>query len=146
MVHLIIINWFDWSSVWIWNIFRVGLKWKLWRVNLNITITNGIIIKSSHDIWNHRAGFVSRGPGFEVSCWSLTVPLYWWISWLITTKGIGLVHIYSKTWWKEVRPADNSESIHVYNPSTEFVNNLLPNAEIWHNWLESCDIIVDRRW
>ena len=45
MVHFIIINWFDQSGVGIWNRFRVTLIWKIWRVNLNITIINGMMIK-----------------------------------------------------------------------------------------------------
>ena len=44
MVHLIIFNWFNWSGVWIWNWFRIKFNWKLWRVNLNITIIIGMTI------------------------------------------------------------------------------------------------------
>ena len=50
MVHFIIINGFYHSDVWIWNILRVIFKWNILRVNLNITIINGIMIKYLHDI------------------------------------------------------------------------------------------------
>ena len=51
MLHFIIIHLFNWSGVWIWNRFivRVRFFWKFLRVNLNITIINGMIIKSPHD-------------------------------------------------------------------------------------------------
>ena len=45
MVHFIIIDLFDRSGVWIWYRFRVIFNWKLLRVNLNITIINGMMIK-----------------------------------------------------------------------------------------------------
>ena len=54
MVHFIIINWFDRSGFWIWNRFIVRFNWKLLRLNLNITIINGMMIKYPHDSWNHR--------------------------------------------------------------------------------------------
>ena len=57
MFHFIVINWFICSGVWIWNRFRVRFNWKLWRVDLNITIINLIIITSHCDSWNHRTGF-----------------------------------------------------------------------------------------
>ena len=69
IVHFIITNWFDWSGVRIWNIFRVRLEWKLWRVNLNITITNGTLINPPRDSWNQRDDFGRICTGFEVCCW-----------------------------------------------------------------------------
>ena len=99
MVHFIIINWFDCSDVCIRNRFRVIFNWKLWRVNLNITIINGAMIKSPHGSWNHRAGFGRRGPGFEVIFWRLAVPLSWSFICFFTMKGVELIHLYSNTLW-----------------------------------------------
>ena len=94
MVHFIIINWFNWSDVWICNGFRIRFNRKLWRVNLKITITTGMMIKYNYDIWNHRTDFGRRGPGFEVICWRLTVPPSWWISFFFTMKGVELIDLY----------------------------------------------------
>ena len=115
-------------------------------MNLNITIMNENMIKSTHDRWNHRNGFGRRGPVFEVSCWRLAVPFSWCTSWFIATKGISLIHIYSKTWWEEVRSTDNTGIILVSNYSTAFENNLLSNVESCNNFLESCCIIFGGRW
>ena len=52
--HYIIINGFDRSGVWICNKFRARFKWKLLRVNLSITINNGMVIKYPLDRWNRR--------------------------------------------------------------------------------------------
>ena len=145
MVHLIIINWFNQSGFWIWNRFRVKLKWKLWRVKLNITIINGIITKSTHDIWKHRTGFGRRGPEFEGSCWRLSVTLSWWFIWFFTMKGIEWIHISSKTWWEEFRSMDDTCISLVFNPSTSSANILLYHAESCNNWMEICCIIVDGR-
>ena len=83
MFHFIIINWFDRSIICIWNRFRVRLIWKIWRVKFNISIIN-----------IHRTGFEMKGPGFEVRCWMLAVPLYWYISWFVTMKGFEVIHLY----------------------------------------------------
>ena len=69
-------------------------------MNLNIIIINGMMIKSPRDSLNHRAGVGIRGYLFEFSFWRLDVPLYWWLSWFITTKGVELIRLYSKTWWE----------------------------------------------
>ena len=143
MVHFIIVNWFHRSGVQIWNRFRGRLKWILWRVNLNITIINGIMINYSHDSWNHRTGFGRRGPGFEVNCLRLSIPFSWCIKWFITSKGVELVHFYSKTWWEEIRAKDDSGISLVSNSFTEFGNNVLSNAKSCNKCLESCCIIVD---
>ena len=133
MVHLTITNWFNRSGVWTWNIFGVIFKWKIWRVNINITIINCMMNKSPHDIWNHRTGFGRRGPGFEVRFWRLDVSLSWWISWFITMKSVELVHIYSKNWWEEVRATDDAGISLVSNYLTEFTNNILSNVGICNN-------------
>ena len=99
MVHLIIINWFDRSGVWICNRFRVRFNWKIWRMNLNITIINGIMIKFPYDSWNHRTGFWRIGPGFEVICWRLDVPLYWWFICFFNMKSVDLIRLYYNIWW-----------------------------------------------
>ena len=143
MVYLIIINWFYRSFICIYNRSIVRFNWKIWRVNLNITIINGTIIKSTHDSWNHRTGFGRRITVFEVSCWRLAVPLSWWISWFLTMKGVELINIYSKTWLEESRATDDSGISLVYNSSTQFTNNLLSHAESCNNCLESCCKIVD---
>ena len=103
MVHLIIINWFYWSGVWIWNIFRVRFRWKIWKVNLNIKMINVTVINLPHNSWNHRTGFERRGPGFELRWWILAVPLPWWISWFITMKSVELINLSYKAWWEEYR-------------------------------------------
>ena len=56
IIRLIIINLFNPSGVWIWNWFIVILNWKLLSGNFNITIINGMMIKSTHYSWNHRVG------------------------------------------------------------------------------------------
>ena len=91
MVHLIIINLFDRSGVWIWNRFRVIFNCKLLRLNLNITIINFMTINFSHDSWNYRDDFGRRCTEFEVSFWSLDVPLYWWLIWFFTMKEFELI-------------------------------------------------------
>ena len=87
-----------------------------------------MMIKYPHYIPNHSTGFGRRGPIFEFNFWRLSVPLYWWISWFITMKGVELVHISSKTWREEFRPMDGSGIILVSNYSTVIANNLLSNA------------------
>ena len=145
MVHSIIINSFNNSGVYIWNIFRVKFNWKIWRVNLNITIINDMTIKSPHDSWNHRASVRNRGPGFEVICWRLAVPLSWGFIWLFTIKGVELIHLSYKTWWEEFRAIEDEGISLVYNPSTVFAINHLYNAESCNNWLYILFIIVDGR-
>ena len=134
MVYLSITNWFDHIVVWIWIIFRGRFKWKLLRLNLSITIINVTRINSPHNSWNHRPGFGGRGTGFELIFWRLDVTLSWWLSWFITMKGVALFHLYSTTWWEEVRDMDDSCIRLVYNSSTEFTNNILLNAESCNNW------------
>ena len=146
MVHFITINWFNWSGFCICNKFRVKLNWKLWMVNLNITIINGTMIKSTHDNWNHRAGDGRRGYEFEVIFWRLNVQLYWWFIWFFIMKGVELIHLYHKTWWEEVRSTDDSGIRLVSNPSTEFANNILYHADICNNWMYIWCIIVDGIW
>ena len=94
MLHFIIINWFNRNGVWIWNRFRVIFNWKLWRVNLNITIINGMMIKYHHDSWNHTTGFVSKGTVFEGIWRRLDVTLSCCLSLLITTKVVEFIHIF----------------------------------------------------
>ena len=146
MVHLIIINWFDRSGIWIWNRFRVRFNCKLWRTNVNITIINEMMIKSLHDSWNHRTDFGRRSTVFEVIFWRLTVPLFWQIIWFINMKGVDLVHIYYKNWLEEVMAPDNSDTRLISNHSTVFANNLLSKAEICNDWLDNCCIVVGGRW
>ena len=49
LVHFIIINWFYWSGIQIWNIVWARLKWILWRINLYITIIKNMMIRYTHD-------------------------------------------------------------------------------------------------
>ena len=128
MIHFIIINWFDWSGLWIWNRFRVKLKWKNWRVNLNITIINGMMIKYTNDCWNHRAGVGRRSHWFEVIFWRLAVTLSWRFIWFFNIEGVELINLSSKTWWEEFRATDDAAVILVSNPSTVFTNTLLYHA------------------
>ena len=143
MINLIIINLFNWRGVWIWNWFRIRHNWKLWSGNVNITIIYGMMIKSLHDIWNHRVGSGMRVTGFEVICWRLAVPFSWWFFWFVTMKCIELIHIYSNTWWEEFWTTDDACIRFVYNYSTAFTNTLLSRAESCNNWLEIFCIIVD---
>ena len=143
MVHFIILNLLDRGGVLIWNRFRGRFSWKLWRANLNIIIINGMVITSTHDRWNHRAGFGRRGTGFEVSFWILAVSLSWWLIWFFTMKGVELIHLYSTTQWEEFRATDDSGTSLVSNPSTEFKHSLLYHAKSCNIWLEICCIIVD---
>ena len=101
MIHFIIINWFNWSAVWIWNLLIVKFNWKVWSVIFNIIIISGMMIKSPHDSWNHRDSVRRRGHGFELSFWRLADPLSWWFIWFINMKGVELIHLSSKTWWEE---------------------------------------------
>ena len=133
MIHLIIINWFNRSGAWIWNWFRARINWKISRVNLNITIINGMMINYPHDSWNHRVGFGGRGPGFELSCLSLAVPLSWWFIWFITMKCIKLINLYPKTWWEGFWTTDDACIRFVSNYSTAFTNTLLSRADICNN-------------
>ena len=146
MVHLITINRFNRSGVWICNRHIVRFKWKLWRVNLNINIINVIIIESPHDSWKHRNVFGRRGPGFRVRYWRFNVTLSWWLIWFITMKGVGFIHISSNNRWEEFRSTHDSWIVLVSNTSTEFTNNLLSHSEICNNWLVRCCIIVGGRW
>ena len=118
MLHFIIINWFNHSGVQIWNRFRGRFKWIVLRMNLNITIINGTMIKSTHDNRKHRTRFERRCMVFEVNCYKLAIPLSWFISWFITMKGVELFNIYSKTWWEEVRSTDDAGIRIVSNSST----------------------------
>ena len=146
MVHLNIIYWFNRSGVWIWNRFRVKFNWKLWRVNLNITIINEMIIKSPHDSWNNSNGFERRCTGFEVIFWMLAVTLSWRFIWCFTMKGVELIYLSSKTWWEKFSATDDSGIIFVSNTSTEFANTLLSHLCSCKNWMERWCIIVDGRW
>ena len=136
MVHFITINWLNYNGVWIWNRVRGIYKWILLRINLNIYIINGIKIHYIYDIQNHRNSFGGRCPLFEVKCCSLAVTNSWWIKCFVTTKGVELVHISSKNFWKEVRSTDYAGVILDSNYTKSFINSLLSNANIWNNWLD----------
>ena len=114
-------------------------------MNLNITIIIGTMIKYPHDSWNPRTGFGSRGTGFKVRFWRLAVPLYWWLSWFINTKGVLLFNNFYKNLWEEFRDMYDKGITLVSNYSTAFVNSLLFSAERCNNWLESCCIIFEGR-
>ena len=146
MFHFIIVNWFDQSSVWVWNRFKFWFNWKLWRVNHNLTIINGMMIKSPYDSWNHRPDFWTRGPVFEGICWRLAVSLSWFLSQIITIKGVELICLYYKTSWEKCRVRYDAGISLVSNPSAFSENNLLSNAEIYNNYLSSCCIIFGRKW
>ena len=133
-------------GVWIWNWFRVRLNWKILNGNFNITIINGMMIKSPHDILNHRIGFGRRVPGFEVSVRRLSVPFYWWFIWFFTMKCIELINLSPTTWWEELCTMDDSCISFVSNYSTSFTNTLLSRAESCNNCPEEWCIIVDVIW
>ena len=118
MVNLIIFNWFNWSGVWIWIWFRVKFNWKLWRVNLKITIFNNIIINYSHDTLNPNTGFGRRVPVLEVILCRLAVPLSWCTSWFFTMKCLELIHISFNNWWWGFRASNDADISLVSNPST----------------------------
>ena len=146
MVYFIMIHLFDQSGIWIWNRVRGRLNWRLWRVNLNITINNGMMIKYRCDSWNLRTAFVRRGPVFEVWFLRLALPLSWWLSWFFTMKGVEFIHLTSKTWWEKLRANYYACISLVSNTSTSFTNNRMSHAESYNNWLESWCIIGDERW
>ena len=143
MINLIRINWFNRSSVWIWNWFRVKFNWKIWSVKFNTTIINVITIKPPHDIWNQRAGVGRICPVFEVSCWSLAVPLSLWFIWFFTMKGVELIYLSYKNCWEKFWATDDAGISFVSISSTKFTNTLLFHAESCNNCLERCCIIVD---
>ena len=91
------------------------------------------MIKSTHDILNHRTGFGGRYPGFEVIWQRLAVSLSWWISWFFNTKGVALIHIYYNNWWEEFKATDDAGISLVYDPSTSFANTLISHAERCNN-------------
>ena len=146
MIHIIIVNWFNHIGVWIWNWFGVKLNWKLWSGNFDINIIYGMIIKSPHDSWDHRVGFGRIGPGFEVSCRMLSVPLSRWFFWFVTIECIEMIHLSPKTFWEEFWTTDDACIRFVSNSSTELTNNFLYRVESCNNWLESCCTIVSGRW
>ena len=117
MVHFIIINWFYFIGNCIWNRFMVIFNCKILIVNLNITVINGMVIKSPHDSWNQSTGFGRRGPGFGMICWRLDVPIYWWTIWFLTMKVFELIHPSSNNLWVEFRATDDAGIILVTNPS-----------------------------
>ena len=145
MVHFTIINWYNWIGVCIQSIFRDIFNWKIWKVNLKITIINGMIIKSPRDSWNHRTGFGRRVSVFEVSWWSLAVKLTWRLIYFFIMKGFGPIHLYSNNWWEEFRATDDAGIRIVSNPSTEFGNTLIYNADRCNNYLERCCILFGGR-
>ena len=145
MFHIITINFFEQSDVWIWNRFRVRFKCKLWRVNLIVAIINIMMIKYPNDSWKQRPSFGRIDPWFEVIFCRLDVPLSWWLSCLITMKRVELVHLSSKTWWEEVRATDGSYLSLVSNSSTAFANNIMFNEGSWNNWLYCCCINIGGR-
>ena len=134
------------SDLRIWNRVRVGFKFILWRVNLNIKIINYMMIKSPHDRWNHSTSFGRRATVFEVNFWMLYVPLYWCISWFVTMKGVELVQISSNTCWEEIRTTDYASTSLVSNSSTAFANSLLSNAGICNKCRGGFCIIIGGRW
>ena len=146
MVHFIIINWFDWSGIWIWNWCIVRLNCKLSSGNFNITIIYGTMINFTHDSWNHRVGYGRRGPVFEVSFWRLAVPFYWCLFWFVIINCIELIHISPKTWWELFWTTDDACISFVSNSSTSFTNTLFSRAEIWNKWMDSFCVIVAGRW
>ena len=137
MINFIIINWFNWSGVWIWVWFRVKINWRLWIGNFNVTFINVMMIKSPRDSWNHRVGFGRRGPGFEVSCWRLDVPLYWWFIWFITMKCIGLINLSPKIWWGRGWTTNDAGIILLYNSSTVLPALVLPQPVMLRFTLQS---------
>ena len=146
MVYFIIINSIDWSGIRIWNRLRGILKRIILRLNPNITIINGMVIESSHNIRNHRTGFVRRSTWFEVNFWRLAVTISWWLSCLITMKCVELVHISHKYGWEEVRFMGNVCISLLSNFYTASANMFVENTEICNDWIESCCYIFGRIW
>ena len=146
MVHWIIIIWLNRIGVWIWNLFRVKFNWKIWGVNFNITIINGMMIKSSRDSWNHRAGFGRKGYGFEVSCWMFSSQLSWRLIWFFTITFVEIIRLSYQTWWEGFWATDDAGISPVSNSSTAFSNTLLSRTESCNNCMEKWCIIVDGIW
>ena len=146
MIHFIIINWFNWSGVWIYNWVIFRLNWNVWSWNFNITIIYGTMIKFPYDSWNQMVGSGRRGPGFEVSCQRLAVPFSWCFFWLVTMECIELIHISTNTWWEDFWTTDDACIRFVSNYSTTFTNNFLSHSESCNNWLDRWCIIFSGRW
>ena len=146
MNHIIIINWFNWSGILIWNWVIGRLNWNVWNGNFIITIIYVMMIKFTHDSWNNRVGSGRRRPEFEVSCRRLAVPLSSCFFCFVTMECIEPIHLSPKTWWEELWTTDGACIRFVYNSSTELTNNFLSHAENYNTWLESFCIIVAVRW
>ena len=88
-----------------------------------------MMITYTHNSQHHRTGFGRSGTGSELNFWRLTVTISGHISWLISRKGVELVHLYYKTCWDKDRASDYSGIGLVYNYSAEFRDSLLLNEE-----------------
>ena len=100
-----------------------------------------MLIDYPHDSQKHRTVFGRRGPVFEVNLWKWDAPLSWWISWLITMKGIELVHLYSNNGREEFRSMYDAFMRIMSNYFKEFTDNLLLNVESCNKYIYSCCII-----
>ena len=131
MVHLIIINRFNWSVTWVWNTL-IGI--------------NSMMTKYPHDSWNKMNSIGIRGEWSEVSCWRLAVTLYWWSSQFINMECSELIHIYPKTRKDKFMTTNDTRVSLVSNYYIEFTDNILSKTENCNEWMDRWCIIVVGIW
>ena len=90
--------------------------------------------------WEERSWILSEL--MEFGCSTLLVVHFF----LLTMKGVELIHLSSKTLWEEVSSTNDAGRSLMSNHSTAFANTLLSHTDSWNNWLERCSIIFDWRW
>ena len=146
MVYFIIINWFNWSGVWIWNWLRVRFIWKpegwtstspllmKWWFSLPmIAETKGLVFgEEVMDLKWAAVGCLLHyiGGSFVSSPWKA-------LDWFIFILILGGM---------KFRSTDDAGIILVSNTCTEFSNIPMYHAESYNNWLEICCIIADVIW
>ena len=81
--------WSEWYQYLVKVIDR--FKWILWRVTVNITIINGMMLKYPHGIQNHSSGLGGRDTVSKVKLCRLAIPIYLWLGFFINMKCVELV-------------------------------------------------------
>ena len=64
VVHFIIINWDNWSGIWIWKRVTVRFRRIIWSANLDNSIINGGVVDYFQSYPKPHNWFLRRGPGF----------------------------------------------------------------------------------
>ena len=113
-----------------WN--STSLLWRAWWLSIHM------IAKTTGLFWGGDVLYLKWDPG----CWLFR---YLGVSvgslpWRFLNWFVFLLRLFGR----KLRPQNAGISL-VSNSFTEFVNNLLSNAESFNNWLESCCIIFGWR-